>query len=334
MKKTILFALLAGGAFAAKIESGNYFPGSRIQVMAHNAYPDHGKYEDRLDRALASGVPFAVEEDLAWIDGKSLLIHGSKNASASDPTLESYFFPKIRPVMEKALQQGNKGEWPLITLYLDVKNDPPEHLASISQTLDKYSAWLTTAKKNAEITTVSPLQLKPLMVLVEDKNGDDNKRLEFYESVSVGGPIRVFGSASKPDPNPGRKLPKQDAINRMADVDPEQIVSAKADNYHRWWGSDWAYIERGSEQNAGTWTPEESKRLQHWVNYGHRLGYLVSFYCLDGFTDSNNQGWEAEYNVGSKDAVTTRWKALAQAKTDFISTDQYEELASFLRNAR
>ena len=334
MRKIILISVLTGSVFAAKLDSGTYAPGSRVQMMAHNAYPDHGKYQDRLDRALASGVPFAVEEDLAWIDEKSLLIHGSKNVSESDPTLESYFFPKIGAVVEKALQQGNKGDWPLITLYLDIKNDPPEHLAAISKTLDSHSAWLTTAKKTANLTKQSPLELKPLMVLVEDKSGDENKRVAFYDNVSMGGSIRVFGSASKPDPNPGRKLPKQEAIDRMTNVDPEQIVSAKADNYHRWWGSDWAYIEKGGEQNAGTWTPEENKRLRHWVEYGHRLGYFVSFYCLDGFTDSDNQGWEAEYNLGSKDAVATRWKAVAEAKADFVSTDQYEQLSDFLRGSR
>jgi hypothetical protein len=96
--------------------------------MAHNAYPDHGKYADRLDRALASGTPFVVEEDLAWVNGKSLLCHGVKNTSPVDSTLESYFFPKVAPVMEKALHEGNKGNRPPITLYPDIKNDPPEHL--------------------------------------------------------------------------------------------------------------------------------------------------------------------------------------------------------------
>lgn len=334
MKKTLLFAVVSGYLFASSAGTKRYIPGSRVQMMAHNAYPDHGKYQDRLDRALQAGLPFVVEEDLAWVDGKSLLIHGSKNASNTDPTLDSYFFPKIRPVMEKALQQGNGGNWPLITLYLDIKNDPPEHLAAISKTLDQYSGWLTIAKKTADLSKQSPLELKPLMVLVEDKSGDDNKRMEFYDKVPVGGSIRVFGSASKPDPNPGHKLPKQEAIDRMISVDPEQIVSAKADNYHRWWGSDWAYIEKGGEQKADTWTTEDNKRLRHWIDYGHRLGYFVSFYCLDGFTDANNQGWEAEYNFGSKEAVTTRWKALARANVDFISTDQYEELSKFLRDLR
>jgi hypothetical protein len=50
-------------------------------MLAHNAYPDHDKYADRPDRAIASGMPFAVEEDLAWLDGRSVVIHGAKNAS-------------------------------------------------------------------------------------------------------------------------------------------------------------------------------------------------------------------------------------------------------------
>src|SRR5258705_8740172 len=104
------------GSVAAKLQN-TYAPGSRIQVLSHNAYPDHGKYGDRLDRTIAAGVPFVVEEDLAWVEGRSLLIHGAKNAAADDPTLESYFFPNVRPIMEKALKDGNKGNWPLITLY-------------------------------------------------------------------------------------------------------------------------------------------------------------------------------------------------------------------------
>ena len=82
-------------------------PGARMQVLAHNAYPDHGKYADRLDRALAAGVPFAVEQDLAWVDSRSLMIHGKKNVAGDDPTLDTYFFPKVRPLMEKALKKGN-----------------------------------------------------------------------------------------------------------------------------------------------------------------------------------------------------------------------------------
>ena len=244
MKRAIVFTslMLATAAFAQR---ATFAPGARTIMLAHNAYPDHGKYEDRLDRALSSGQPFAVEEDLAWTDGQSLLIHGAKNVSGGDPTLDSYFFPKVRPIIEKALKDGNKGNWPLITLYLDIKNDPSEHLEAISKVLDKYSAWLTTAVKTDDILTVAPLDVKPMMVLVEDKQNDINKQQIFYDRVPVGGKIRVFGSVPKLDPNPGRQLPKQEAVDRQYLAQPDDLIQGKVDNYHRWIGIDWAYIEKG-----------------------------------------------------------------------------------------
>ena len=332
MKKT----LIAGGlllAAAIIAGPGAYAPGSRTLMLAHNAYPDHGKYADRLDRALSSGQPFVVEQDLSWVDGRSLMIHGAKNVAADDPTLESYFFPRVKPVIEKALKQGNRGNWPLITLYLDIKNDPPEHLEAISKLLDRYQAWLTTAVKTADIGKQSPLDLKPMMVLVEDKQNDIKQQF-FYDRVPMGGKIRVFGSPAKPDPNPGRKLSKDEASARMFATDPEQLVTAKVDNYHRWWGSDWGYIEKGGPMKAGAWTKESEARLLKFVRYGHRLGYYVGFYCLNGYTAAEDQGWDKSYNLGSRVAATDRWKAAIRAKVDFISTDQYEDLTKMIAASR
>lgn len=99
-------ALLAGAVWAAI--TGAYTPGRKTLVLSH-PYPDHGKYTDRLDRAIATLVPFATEQDLAWVDGKSLMIHGAKNVADDDPTLDCYFIPGVRPLIEKALQEGNKG---------------------------------------------------------------------------------------------------------------------------------------------------------------------------------------------------------------------------------
>src|ERR1022692_2846723 len=246
--------LILTGTVAAKLKN-TYAPGSRVEILAHNAYPDHGKYGDRLDRAIAAGAPFAVEEDLAWVEGRSLLIHGAKNLTPDDPTLESYFFPKVRPIMEKALQEGNKGNWPLVTLYLDIKNDPVEHLQAISNTLDKFDSWLTTAVKTSDITKQSPLDLKPMMVLVEDKQGDIKQEF-FYDRLPVGGKVRVFGSAAKPDENPQHltREKNQEAIEMLASRDPEQLVSQKADNYRRWWATNWGFIEKGGETHAGEWS--------------------------------------------------------------------------------
>ncbi len=312
---------------------GSFAPGSRIEALSHNAYPDHGKYADRLDRAIAAGLPIAVEEDLAWVEGKSLLIHGAKNESGDDPTLESYFFPKVRPVIEKALKEGNKGDWPLITLYLDIKNDPPEHLAAIDQLLDQYDSWLTKAEKTTDISRQSPLEVKPMMVLVEDKQGDI-KQQYFYDRIPAGGKIRVFGSAEKFDENP-QKLPrerKEEAVGMMASRDPEQLVSKKADNYRRWFGANWAFIEKGGAVHAGDWNKDAEARLKKFVDYGHRLGYFVGVYCLDGYTAAENQGWDADYNFGSKDRALARWQAAVRAKADFISTDQVEDVTKAIRS--
>jgi hypothetical protein len=312
----------------------NYAPGSRIELLSHNAFPDHGKYADRLDRTIASGLPFAVEQDLAWVDGKSLLIHGPKAVSTDDPTLETYFFPKVKPIVEKALKDGNKGNWPLVTLYLDIKNDPPEHLAAVNQLLDKYDAWLTKATKTADITRQSPLELKPMMVLVEDKQGDIKQKV-FYDDVPVGGKIRVFGSAEKFDENP-QKLPrdrKAEAIAMMVTRDPEQLVSKKADNYRRWFGVNWEFVEKGGEHTDAEWTKTSEARLKKFVDYGHRLGYFVGFYCLDGYTAAEDQGWDAGYNFGSKEKVASRWQAVARVHADFISTDQVEDVAKVIKGA-
>ena len=317
------FAISAGKAFA---------PGSRTVVWAHNAFPDHGKYSDRLDRALAAGMPLMIEEDLAWVDGKSLLIHGPKNVSTDDPTLDSYFFTKIRPVMEKALADGNRGDWPLILLYLDIKNDPPEHLAAISKMLEKYDSWLTSAVKTADISKQSPLELKPMMVLLEDKH-DDIKQQHFYDMLPVGGKLRFFGSVPKYDNNIDKKLSKEAAIAGLYDTPLSTIAAHKADNYHRWWGIDWAYIEKGGETKAGQWSQDKADRLKKFVDYGHSLGYFVGVFSISGWTQAEDQGWDKDYNFGSRDAAKIRWQAAAKAHADFISTDHYEELSGTIHSS-
>jgi hypothetical protein len=331
-RRPIAFCAATVVVLTALVAASSYAPGSRCQILSHNAYPDHGKFADRLERTLAAGLPVAVEEDLAWVDGRSLVIHGAKNVSPDDPTLESYFIPKVKPIMEKALKEGNKGNWPLVTLYLDIKNDPPEHLEAINKLLDQYDVWLTKAEKTADIAKQSPLELKPMMILLEDKKGDIKQQF-FYDKVPVGGKIRVFGSAEKFDENP-MNLPrdkKEEAIAMMVSRDPEQLVSVKADNYRRWFGTNWAFIEKGGETKAGEWTKASEARLKKFVDYGHRLGYFVGVYCLDGYSAAENQGWDADYNFGSKEKVMVRWQAAVRAHADFISTDQVEDVAKVVK---
>ena len=332
MLKFMTATVLLGATTLFAAPKSNVSPGARTVILAHNAYPDHGKYSDRLERGIASGTPFMIEEDLAWVNGRSLICHGAKNSSPDDPTLETYFFPAIKPLMEKALREGNKGNWPLVTLYLDIKNDPPEHLAFINQLLDQYNSWLTTAEKTTDLSKQSKMKMGPMMILVEDKTNDIKQKF-FYDDLPVGGNIRVFGSYTKLIENP-KHLSKMDFINSLVSVPMEEVTTQKADNYHRWWGVDWAYVEKGGEEHHGAWGNEQTERLASIVRYGHGLGYLMGFYCLDGFTAAENEGWEDEYNFGSMEQAEMRWKAAIAAHADIIASDQYEALAKTIRSSR
>src|SRR5579859_5090525 len=122
----------------------------RVILDAHNCYPYYEWWYDRIDRALSAGTPLAIEQDLYWYTDRrtgkswSIVAHGDP-VSGEEPTMEHYFFDRVRPIVERALQEGNHGDWPLITLNLDFKTEEPEHLRAVWALLTKYQDWLTTA---------------------------------------------------------------------------------------------------------------------------------------------------------------------------------------------
>ena len=123
---------------------------------AHNAYPYHGQWGDRVDRALATGVPLAIEQDLTWVCAppapcRSVVAHDGP-FTGDEPTLRDYFFERIRPIVERALADGNRRDWPLVTLNLDFKTNEPEHHAAVWAVLGEYEAWLTTATRTRRST--------------------------------------------------------------------------------------------------------------------------------------------------------------------------------------
>ncbi len=60
----LILAISLTAATAARVADG-YEPGRRVLLDAHNAYPYQGGWSDRLDRALATGIPVAIEQDLS-----------------------------------------------------------------------------------------------------------------------------------------------------------------------------------------------------------------------------------------------------------------------------
>ena len=71
-------------------------PGARVVMDAHNCYPYFEWWADRIDRALSSGGPLAIEQDLYWYTNpttgqtRSVLAHGSP-ASGNEPACVNIF---------------------------------------------------------------------------------------------------------------------------------------------------------------------------------------------------------------------------------------------------
>jgi hypothetical protein len=306
-------------------------PGKTPILDAHNCYPYEGRWEDRIDRALSTGFPVAIEQDLAWYTDpktgarRSIIAHGEP-FTGTEPGLREYFFPRVLPALEMARRRGNKREWPLIVLHFDFKDDEPEHIRAVWKLLGEYDTWITTAKKTANPAEIAPLDVKPLLVLTEES---DVQEKVFFEEVPVGGKLRVFGSA-KVDRSFLEGLTKEQKLAALVKVRPEQLVSKPPTNYRRWWNNSWYVVERGGASGGGAWTDEENARLKALVDYAHKLKYWIRFYTLDGFTRAKDLGWDKDYNFGSAAAAQKRWRAAIEAGVDLIATDQYEDLREFM----
>ena len=304
-----------------RVEQGAVHPGARSLMDAHNCYPYFEWWADRIDRALSRGAPLAIEQDLYWYtDAKtghaqSVLTHGSP-VSGNEPTMRDYFFERVRPIVEGALRDGNRSSWPLITLNLDLKSEEPEHLAAIWNLLAEYPEWISTATRSADIHNVAPLDVRPILVLTGESEG---QKAVFYDQRAVGSKLFIFGAVPTNLKDPLAK--------------PDTLEPNPADNYHRWWNNPWNVVEAGGPAKAGVWTTQKNQRLNDLVTYAHKQGLWIRFYTLDGATPAelSCHGWFRSYNFGSRAAVELRWRAAATAGVDYIATDQYEELADFLR---
>ena len=330
MRWTRLAALFATAAtLAAPNPPLTFLNHGRLVLDAHNCYPYEGKWGDRLSRALSAGFPVSIEQDLTWhVDpatgqGRSAISH-SKETTGSEPGLRDYFFEGVRPVVERALARNNPSEWPLIILHFDFKSEEPPLLRAVWDLVGDYQGWITTAVKTNDAREAPPLEAKPILVVTEDS---DRQEEVFYNQAPVGSKLRIFGSAHT------RRLQAASRVERIhlaATTPPEVMLPTPATNYRRWWNNSWAEVEEGGQRRAGDWTTTDAYRLRALVDRAHRLGYWIRFYTLDGFAANEDRGWDEGYNFGSREAVTQRWKASIAAGVDFIATDQYEDLAAVL----
>jgi hypothetical protein len=307
--------------------------GGRSLVHAHNAYPDGGKWRDRISRALAiDQAPIVIEQDIAFAPRNEAhlqtVVSHEPSVSGSEPSLEEHFFDRVRPIMERALAANQRDRWPILVLHLDFKTNEREHHRAVWDLLRRHQAWLTTARAEGDPMTISPLKPGPLLVLTENGAGQEK---DFSEWAAAAGSFLLFGSipgpAVKPSDDPAERARN---LRRAA---PHELIPTMATSYRRWVNFSWAVVEDGGPANAGDWTGDEQQRLEWIVNYAHQQRLLVRFYTLNGHAAAASKGWSPSYNFGSLDAVQLRWRAAISARVDLIATDQYEELAAQLRTA-
>lgn len=310
-----------------------FINGNRPILDAHNCYPYEGRYADRIERALKTGYPVGIEQDLAWyVDpatgkGRIVVSHTAKTTGI-EPTLRDHFFERVRPLIEKALKDNDRASWPLIVVHFDFKDNQAALLHAVWDLLGEYESWITTAAQTRNPHQLAAFDPKPLLVMTEDA---DEQEAVFFRSLKAGAKLRLFGSAHT------ARAPGETSAERshwMATATPAQLLTERPTNYRRWWNNSWFEVEEGGQTKAGAWTPADASRLKSLVDHAHKQGFWIRFYTLDGFDPEHDQGWGKSYNFGSKAAVEQRWKAAIEAGVNLIATDQYEDFADYLRARR
>ncbi len=328
-------ALFALGTHAAPAQKAdlNVLNGNRSILDAHNCYPYQGHWNNRVYRALSSGFPVSIEQDLAWyVDpatGKGrVVVSHTPQPTGAEPTLRDYFFEQVRPTVEKALKENKRETWPLIVLHFDFKDNQPALLHAVWDLLNEYQPWLSTATQTSDPHNLATIERRPILAITEDS---DEQAKVFNDAVPAGGKLLLFGSAHTHPAPPS--IPAAERAHWIATIDPKQIVSEPSTNYRRWVNNSWGAVEEGGQHRAGDWTPADQTRLNALVDNAHGLGYWIRFYTIDGFDPTEPEGksgWGQGYNFGSLDAAVLRMKGSIAAGVNFIATDQYETLSGLL----
>lgn len=307
-----------------------YGPGARVLLDAHNAYPERGQWADRIDRALATGTPLAIEQDLYWARPNpnapfvSVVAHDD-DALDGAPTFQAHFFERLRPLMERALAENRRDTWPLVVLNLDFKDNAPAHLDYVWALLGEYERWLTTARRTNTPDHAESLTTGPMLVLC---GSDTAQRRRFHDDVPVGGTLRAFGAILPAHVAGETKEARALETVRMTAA---QHIPRAADNYARWVNFPWGVVEAGGQTYAGAWTHADASRLRSLVQRAHAQQLWIRFYTLDGFSAADDLGFTASYNFGALAAAQARWRAVVAARVDFVATDQYAAFAAMRR---
>src|SRR3569833_77556 len=163
-------------------------PGNPPILDAHNCYPDRGKWADRIDRALATGYPVGIEQDLAWhvdpaVGTGSVVVSHAAETTGLEPSLKAYFFERVRPLVEAELKKNDRTRWPLIIVHFDFKDNQEPLLRAVWKLLGVFEPWLTTATKTVNPSDISGMDVKPILALTEDSDAQEQV---FFREIPIG----------------------------------------------------------------------------------------------------------------------------------------------------
>jgi hypothetical protein len=275
----------------------------------------------------AGGLPVGIEQDLAWFvdpSGKGRLVvsHTSKT-NGSEPTLKDYFFEHVRPVVERALRENQRSTWPLIILHFDVKDNRPELHHAVWELLGEYQDWITTAENTSDPSVLAPLDPKPLLVLTED---NDAQEQVFFKQVPAGARLRLFGSAHTA--KLGRDRPRKERTPRHTSAG--SAACGEADQLSPLVEQLVVGVEEGGQQRRGRL--DRLRRPAPSRLGGPQLTGLA-FGC--GFIRWTGLA-RKRITAGTKATTSDRagrpdpLESGLSAGVDLIATDQYEDLAPLM----
>ena len=275
-----------------------------LPTAAHNCYPSRGHGRERIEEALRLGID-NIEIDLGWDSLKKRLIvthEADPKGNPNAPEFESYLLPALRSHWKNI--RDDKA--PTI-LTIDWKTARPEAISRFKDFLDSRPDWFSSAPKTAD----GALTTRRLTVCL---TGSEEAKDRYDALIPEGGIYRAFkdrvfgGDGSYLD-------------------DVHEYAPKRATTYHRFVTIAWGHVERGGPALSRDWTKDEQSRLCSIVKRVHEQGFRVRFYCLN----CRGAGPLDPYAFPSSSAARLRWLAARRAGTDWIASDNYQELVEALK---
>ena len=238
------------------------------------------------------------------------LVSHESTCVGGEPTLEAYFFERVRPIVEAALPKGPSADWPLITLNLDFKTNEPEHHAAVWALLGKYEALAddgAAGRRCSDGGAATGRAAAGAHRLARRPAGDVPRR------VPVGARLRVFGAIA------GIARARVDAGGAATRDAGHQLPPLVEPSVAR--GRGGRPARRGRVDAGGRRAPGgvlSPTRTRMACGFGSTRSTA---------SPASARAGPASYNFGSLDAAARRWRAAIDAKVDFIATDQYAEFA-------